>query len=243
MHLGRDDTVTERANEAALIACLKAHEHLVDRLYLIGDVFDQYIAYRYLVPKGFVRFQGLLAAWTDRGVPVTYLVGNHDPWHDDYFPRELGVRVVFDALHEPLFGHNVYMAHGDGLAPDTRRYNRLKPLLRHPLPVAVYRTILPGDLGFGLARRIKERFGHHGVVPASVTGLRRHARRLLQETDTDVVIMGHCHQPERSEWPGGCYLNTGSWHDQRTFGCLDENGPHLLCWNGSCAVTWPPDQP
>lgn len=243
MHLGRDDPATERANEAALLACLRAHEGRVDRLYLVGDVFDQYIAYRHLVPKGFVRFLGLLAAWADDGVPVTYLVGNHDPWHDDYFPQELGVRVVFDALHEPLFGRNVYMAHGDGLASDTRRYNRLKPLLRHPIPVALYRALLPGDLGFGFARWYKERFGHHGVVPASVDGLRRHARRLLQETDTDIVVMGHCHQAELSRWAEGCYLNTGSWHDQRTFGRLDEAGPQLLYWNGSCARPWSPEAP
>ena len=47
-----------------------------------------------------MRFQALLAEWTDRGVGITYLVGNHDPWHRDYFTRELGVRVVFDHLVE-----------------------------------------------------------------------------------------------------------------------------------------------
>jgi len=235
IHLGRDNLRNEHANESALIHCLRAHEPDIEHLFLVGDVFDAFIEYRHLVPRGFVRFLALLAEWTDHGIPVTYLVGNHDPWHRDYFETELGVHVVFDSLLEFLDGRHVYLAHGDGLTVNARGNNLLKPLLRHPLPVALYRTILPGDFGMGLARWVKRRFGNTQIVEATVEGLRRHARRILANTVADIVIMGHSHQPEDQTWPEGRYLNLGSWHDMGTFAELNEKGLCLLRWNGTCA--------
>lgn len=236
MHFGRSDEASERASEAALIACLCAHEDAAERLYLLGDVFDEYIEYPSLVPKGFVRFQALLAEWTDRGVPVTYLVGNHDLWHRDYFERELGVRVVFNHLVEPLYDHNVYMAHGDGIDPTSRLYNRLRPWLCHPVPVWLYTTLLPGDSGFRLARWVNRRFGEEKIEPARIEGLRDHARHVLAGQPVDVVVMGHSHHPEYYVWPEGRYLNLGGWCLTRTFGRLDDEGLRLLHWNGTCSV-------
>ena len=234
MHFGRGDAETQRASEADLLDCLRAHAEEAEALYLVGDVFEHYIEYPTLVPKGFVRFQGLLAAWTDRGVPVTYLVGNHDPWHRDYFEAELGVRVVFDALLEPLKGRDVYLEHGDAPAPGSLLYRWLRPLLRHPVPVALYRTLLPGDTGLRLARWASHRFAGRPMDPRVAEMLIEHAEEVLHTTSADVVVMGHSHRPELRTTPQGTYLNTGSWHYNRTFGRLDADGPHLLRWNESC---------
>lgn len=40
------------------------------------------------------------------------------------------------------------------------------------------------------------------------------ADRLLMNPATDLVIMGHTHQPRHIAYPGGTYLNTGTWADQ-----------------------------
>lgn len=244
IHFGRSGADAERANEAALIACLQAHAEAVAHLYLLGDVFDEYIEYPTLIPKGYVRFQALLAAWTDRGVPVTYLVGNHDPWHRDYFEKELGVTVRFHPFTELLYGMNVYMAHGDGLGPQRSLYKGFKPVLRHPIPVALYRTIFPGDTGFRLARWVKRNFGREHIVAETVTGLRTHARACLADAGVDAVVMGHSHVAEGHRWPEGSYVNTGYWHDDRTFAQLDADGLRLRHWNGSCSLDGvPPRRP
>lgn len=234
IHLGRDGSAATRASERALVDLLDAHA-AADAVYLVGDVFHAYVEYRHLVPKGYVRFLGALARLTDRGVPVTYLAGNHDPWHRDYFTRELGVRVVADAHTETIGGRRIHLAHGDGLDPDARLYNALKPILRHPLPVWLYTTLLPGDVGFGLAQRVSRHGSDEKVIPRTVEALRAYARRTLAE-DADLVVLGHAHQAEVSTWPGGVYLNPGYWHEDRTFGRLDETGIALLHWNGSCPV-------
>ena len=229
MHLGAGAPDQARELERELIDFLHAHEEEIDHLYLMGDVFDAYIEYRTLVPKGFARLQGLLAAWTDAGRPVTYLVGNHDPWHLDYFEDELGVRVEYEALTVSHYGQQIYLAHGDGLKGPTDR--RVRALLRHPLATWGYRTFLPGDLGFRLARWWSDTFGRDHIRPSLVEALEAHARGKLRETSASYAVLAHTHHPIRRAWPEGTYVNTGSWREHRSYAVLTEAGLKLLEWN------------
>ena len=251
LHLGRGTAAESAAAERDAVALLRAHEDALAEahargvdagLFLVGDVFDQFIEYRHLVPKGFARLQGLLAAWTDAGIPVTYVVGNRDPWHLDYFENELGVRVERDAVCARMHGRTAYIAHGDGSVPDERVYNRLRPLLRHPWAYRLYRTLTPGDSGYALARAIARR-GDGTPEPRVVDALRAAARRTLTDTPADLVVLGHSHHAERSDFPGGTYLNPGYWFADRTLARLDARGPALLRWTGRTATPLPCNNP
>lgn len=236
MHFGRSGRSRERSKEADLIACLEAHGGEVEHLYLVGDVFDGYIEYRHLVPKGFVRFQALLARWTDRGIPVTYLLGNHDPWHRDYFSNELGVQIVEEALDATHGAVDLHVTHGDAEASTRGFYTWLRPLLRHPVAIRLYRSCLPADLGIGLARRVSRALHDDVLDPSVIEGLQAHARTLLQRPGTDVVVMGHSHDPGLHRWPEGVYVNTGNWYEKRTFARLTGDTLTLSRWNGTQAI-------
>ena len=233
MHFGRGARAQERESEAELVACLEAHAAQIEHLYLVGDVFDEYIEYRRLIPKGFVRFLSLLAQWTDRQVPVTYIVGNHDPWHRDYFETDLGVHVEFDHVSRPAGAEILYVRHGDGIRGLSRMLN---PVLRHPLPVWLYRAMFPADLGVAVAAWVNKRLDARNNDGETAQCLRDHARRILAETPSSVVVMGHSHKEELQSWPDGVYLNTGSWCEGRTFGTLDAGHMRLLRWNGDRRV-------
>ena len=261
MHFGRSTSPrTEREAESDLVDCLRAHRDRLTHLYLVGDVFDAYIEYPTLVPKGFVRFQAEIASLTDAGVPVTYLLGNHDPWHRDYFASELGVTVVPNyctrthALADPAADSTadpaaapavnstkapsvrVFCAHGDEQAGAAGgRTKRFRPILRHPACVWLYRNVFPGDLGFRLARRVSRGIHDRSVNPDLVRALDNDARARLAETDADLVVMGHTHASRLHTYPGGVYLNTGAWRHERTFARLTASGIHLARWNGSHA--------
>lgn len=233
MHFGRGSAEEDRANEEALLSCLEAHADRVDHLYLLGDVFDGYIEYRHLVPKGFVRFQGLLARWTDRGIPVTYLFGNHDPWHCGYFAEELGVTLVPDALDVRHNGRRLHLTHGDAHASTHSGFSWVRPLLRHPLALRVYRSMLPADVGIGLAQAVSRILHDPDPDPAVVEALESHARVHLRSTSADTVVMGHSHKHVVRRWEHGMYVNTGSWYENNTFARLDEDGMRLSRWNGT----------
>lgn len=232
IHFGRDPRAAERAKEQALIDCLDAHAGDVEHLYLVGDVFDEYIEYRHLVPKGFVRFQAYLASWTDAGIPVTYLRGNHDPWHHSYFEAELGVRME-TTVRAKHYGRRLHITHGDGAAASGRVRRWMRRSLRHPVPVGLYRSVLPGDAGMALARWVNRTFHHPEPRDAVNDALRNHARDVLRTTPADTVVLAHTHVSALHTWPEGTYLNTGAWHQQRRLATLDAAGLRLHRWNGS----------
>lgn len=236
VHFGRGSPDETQAVERELIDCLEVLKPRTEKLYLLGDIFDQYIEYRHLIPKGQVRFQALLARWTDDNIPVNYLLGNRDPWHRDYFRSELGVQIIPDTLHTNLYGRNVLLAHGDGHAPTNFIYNRIKQLLRHPVPVTLYRNVLPGDMGYQMANWFNRTFGNKDPDPSVAQDLRSYARTRLADDDLDAVILGHSHIPEHRTFEIGEYLNPGAWYRSRTFGVLTNDGFALKKWNGSETV-------
>ena len=233
LHLGRGARQASRDAERSACAVLAHHGPGLTRVFVVGDLFEQYMEYRHLAPKGFVRFQAALAALTDRGVPVTYLLGNRDPWHLDYFREELGVETVPDMWEGVLrvgpHGVRTYLAHGDGLDPAERAYRRLKPLMRHPRIAQLYRMGLPGDAAYALARRVGHAVSDGGPPQAApVAALRRAADRLLGPAPgagrADLVAFGHVHHADLGRHPGGAYLNPGYFFGDRTYGALD--APH-----------------
>lgn len=93
IHLGAGDPATARCTERRFTAWLDAVSRDAEAIYLLGDLFDFWFEYRWVVPQGFVRTLGKLAELTDRGVRVVFFTGNHDMWVGDYLHRECGVEI------------------------------------------------------------------------------------------------------------------------------------------------------
>lgn len=225
LHLGRSGA-DERPLVQAFVHWLDAHAD-ADALFIVGDLFDAWIEHRHLVPRLPVRLLGALAAWTDAGKQLAVFAGNHDPWHRSFLHDELGAAVHFDGLHTAQEGRRLYLHHGDGVAPHGL-YRHLRPVLRHPLPVGLYR-LLPADAGMGLARRVSARMRrrhHEGAARA----MRAHARTLLAHGEAEAVVFGHTHVPELNAWPEGVYANPGAWYETQTFLRLDADGWTLARW-------------
>ena len=233
LHLGRGTPGETRAAERDAVAMLRAHEADLlagGTLVLLGDVFDQYIEYRHLVPRSAPRLVGLLADLADRGARVFYAVGNRDPWHVDFFERDIGVTVLRRPTLVRADGLGVYLDHGDRHGRPARSAP-LHSLLRAPLMARLFRMGLPGDAGYALARWTARRFSSDGLpTPAETRALRGAAAGLLERPGVDVVAFGHVHEPALDRMPGGTYLNPGYWYGDRTFARLDDGQPALFRW-------------
>ena len=99
IHLGGGDAATARAVERRFAAWLDRAAADAEAVVLAGDVFDFWFEYRRVVPKGFVRILGRLAALADRGVRVIFFTGNHDMWVTDYLARECGAEIHLSLIH------------------------------------------------------------------------------------------------------------------------------------------------
>ena len=102
LHLGAPYFKDRIEAERRVVSFLDSIKRKADVLYLLGDILDYWYEYRYVVPRGFVRFFGKLAELSDSGIRIVWLIGNHDIWIYDYIPTELGIEVVDGALTEVI---------------------------------------------------------------------------------------------------------------------------------------------
>ncbi len=232
VHLGLGTRDAEKRKEDRLLAFLRGILPATNRLFIVGDLFDFWFEYGTVIPRGFHRTLAALQEFTDRGIPVEYLAGNHDFWMDDFFPVELGITVHPDPFEAVVDGKRIYLHHGDGLAEKDLGYRLLKPVLRNRLAFRLYRWLHP-DVGVRLARGSSRtsrsytstrNFGEQEAMAAF-------AARKIRE-GFDIVIMGHRHEPLQLQIDGGVYINLGDWIAHRTFAELKDGTIALRTWNG-----------
>lgn len=143
LHLGAPYFADSREAELRVVRWLDSIKDDAEALYLLGDILDYWYEYRYVVPRGFVRFFGKLAELADSGIKITWMIGNHDIWIFDYIPNELGIRVVDGSLIEEIYGQKIYMAHGDGVGKQPLSFRFIRSLFRSKVCQFFYSGIHP----------------------------------------------------------------------------------------------------
>ena len=86
-HLGSLAIDHSRMHERRLVRFLDSIKHKAAAIYLLGDMFDFWYEYKYVVPRGYTRFLGKLSELTDLGVEIHYFTGNHDIWAYNYLEQ------------------------------------------------------------------------------------------------------------------------------------------------------------
>ena len=71
-HLGAGPDTLERERE--LCALLDRIKEDASKVVFLGDMFDFWFTYKYVVPKGFVRLLGRMADLADAGVELHFFV-------------------------------------------------------------------------------------------------------------------------------------------------------------------------
>ena len=132
-HFGVPDHDSSLKREKMLIQWLDQVEKDGSALYLMGDIFDFWFEYKTVVPKGFVRVLGKLAAMTDAGLEVHLFRGNHDVWAFSYLQKEVGIQLHRHPEIQDFNGRKFYLNHGDGYGPGDYGYKFLKMVFANPV--------------------------------------------------------------------------------------------------------------
>lgn len=103
------------------------------RIYLLGDIFDFWFEYKYVIPRGFTRVLGKIAELTDSGIEIHFFIGNHDIWVTDYLQKECGMIVHKQPLVQEIYGKKFFLAHGDGLGDDSKSFKIIRYLFHNRL--------------------------------------------------------------------------------------------------------------
>lgn len=201
-HLGARFHKNPLAVEKKLVRWLDSIKNEATAIYFLGDMFDYWFEYKYVVPKGYTRFLGKVAELTDKGVEVHFFIGNHDIWMFDYLPKETGAIIHREPITVDLLGKRFFLGHGDEIDDRSFSFRFLRALFRNKFCQWLYAGIHPRwTMGFAYAWSLHSR----------KTGLQQQEEKnkyeeekadylicftknyLPTHPDINFFIFGHCH--------------------------------------------------
>ena len=234
-HLGLDSPAVEKDKETRLISFLSHIERDATELFIVGDLFDAWFEYRTVMPKGFYRLFTKFDEMIRKGIIIHYLAGNHDYWIRDFFRDELGMKTYHDPFEITSNGWKIYLHHGDGVLKGDTGYRILKKILRNRMNIWLYSWLHP-DIGLPLAHSSSKKSRHYTAEKdyGEGDGMRSFAKHKIEE-GSDVVIMGHSHQPLLSKIGNGTYINLGDWITHYTYAEISEGKIQLKEWKPSAS--------
>lgn len=143
LHLGATYLPEPKEYERRVVRFLDSIADDADELFLLGDILDYWFEYRTAVPRGFTRFFGALSRLADRGVKITWFIGNHDIWLFDYLRDEIGMRVVDGFEVRDIAGKRFFLSHGDGLGKLSPGFRFIRATFRNRICQKLYAAIHP----------------------------------------------------------------------------------------------------
>ena len=227
-HLGSLAIAHDRMRERRIVRFLDEVKDKAAAVYLLGDIFDFWHEYKYVVPKGYTRLLGKISELTDAGVEVHFFTGNHDIWCGDYLERECGVVLHRAPLTVEILGKEFYIAHGDGLGCKDRNFLFLRAMFHNRICQKLFASIHPRWgmwLGLNWARlsRMKHE-GQEGIpVPPEEDELMAYSRDYLAtHPDINYFIYGHRHvDVDVSLSDTARFVILGDWITKFTYAVFD----------------------
>lgn len=222
VHLGLKSKEIEKQKEKRVINFLESISNDAKEIYIVGDLFDCWIEYRKVVPKGYFNLLSALNKIAVRGIDIKFLSGNHDFWLNTYLRDEVGLKIYYKPIEIEIGGKKFFIAHGDGLGKGDIGYKIIKRILRSRVNQFLYSLIHP-DLGLTLAQSSsKTSRNYSSEVPSgSDKRMKEYGMEKLKE-GYDFVIMGHYHKPQKIKVENGnkegYFITLGDWIANNSYG-------------------------
>ncbi|MEL0274731.1 MAG: UDP-2,3-diacylglucosamine diphosphatase [Flavobacteriaceae bacterium] len=234
-HLGAPTPEESAPRERIFVQWLDHIKEDVGVLFLLGDLFDFWFEYKTVVPKGFVRVLGKLAELADAGIPIHFIVGNHDMWMLDYLEKEIGITVYYSPQEFTFNGKSFFIGHGDGLGPYDMGYKSMKMIFKNPFFQWCFRWLHPDwgmRLGHYLSVKNKLISGEEDAIFLGEENewLAQYAKKKQQEKARDYYVFGHRHIPLDIPIDQARYINLGDWISHYTYAVFDGKALELKSW-------------
>lgn len=196
-------------------------------LFIIGDLFDFWFEYKYVIPYENFSILCQLKKMIETGVQIKYITGNHD-FGIGRFIKSMGIEIYRDPISISLKSKKFYIAHGDGLLNADYGYKILKKILRNPLNIWLYRLIHP-DIGMtvanfcsNLSRNKKNKSFNDKYINFAKNKFKN---------GIDFMIFGHTHLPFEFTDQEKKLINIGDWINHFTYGYFNDDNLELKTWN------------
>ncbi|MFA5712812.1 MAG: UDP-2,3-diacylglucosamine diphosphatase [Bacteroidales bacterium] len=213
VHLGLK-SFNPRERERLFASFLNSLPTETDSIYFLGDIFDFWYEYKFVIPKGFTRTLGAMASLVDRGVKLYFIRGNHDLWLYNFLQEEVGVELLEEMTIVKIGRREFCLAHGDELT-NNRSHLFLKKIFKNRVLQRLFSALHPR-----WAFAIASKWSNHNRLSRGIKGNFEEMSRTMVEraslferqNGVDYFIFGHLHAPGSTTTPkGGELFVLGEW--------------------------------
>jgi UDP-2,3-diacylglucosamine hydrolase len=227
-HLGSSSDGDSIDREKKIVRWLDSIKDSASEIFLVGDLFDFWFEYKYVVPKGHIRLLGKLAEISDAGIQLHIFTGNHDVWMFDYFEKELNAKIYREPIEREWGGKRFMIGHGDGLGPGDSGYKLIKRIFTNRTCQRLF-AILHPYFGVTLARFFSRKSREStGDKDDNYLGddrefLVQYCNSVLDHKPIDYFIFGHRHMVLDKTLKNGQsrYINLGEWFKSCNYAVFD----------------------
>ena len=237
LHLGAKYMADHVERERRVCRFLDSIKDDAAELFLLGDILDYWYEYKYVVPRGYIRFFGKLAELADAGVKLTWVTGNHDVWLFDYLRDQLNMTVLKGHTVVETQGKRILISHGDDVGEQPVMYRFTRWCFYNRVCQWLYAGIHP-RWTYPIATGWSNENRTHRS-PAKLKAISEDAASRLmdfsreyyaQHPDIEAFVYGHIHIARYNEaqdsMPPVIFL--GEWISLCSYVVLDENGHFTL---------------
>lgn len=206
VHLGLR-TADPAEREERFLRFLKGIRGNASALYLLGDIWDFWYEYRYVVPREGARVVAELIALMDSGTEVYFFPGNHDQWCFSFF-ESLGMHMCTQPQLVEIGGQVLCLGHGDLLGGGRPGYRFMQGIFKNRLVQAVFSTLHPTlafSLGNGWSGGNRKRHTDYHFR-GEQEPLYKFALEQSEQVHVDCFIFGHFHDAVDLRLPTGSRL-------------------------------------
>lgn len=185
-------------------------------LFIVGDLFDFWFEWKFVIPKRYFSTLHRLRNLTDRGILVHLLAGNHDFRLEGFLESEIGLQVHHQPLAVQIADQRLFVYHGDGVLKRDKGYRLLKRVLRNKAAQRAFSWLHP-DWGMALARGTS--ITSRTVIKENPADDQEYLAFAQSKFSAgfDGVIMGHTHRPVEFHDGAKTYINLGDWMKHYTY--------------------------
>ena len=222
LHLG-----TRTSNADAVLQFLRDYD--CEQLYVVGDLIDiwQLRKGRYWPQTHNDVIQKILRK-ARKGVPVTYIPGNHDEFVSTFAGFYGNISIQERAIHVTADGRRLLIIHGHELDTVVQNAKWLAYLgdAGYQLLLSLNPAINFVRRRFGLGywslsayakRRVKDAVSFIGEFEKAIV-------RYAEKFHVNAVLCGHIHNPAIHQLAGVTYYNCGDWVESCTAIVEQHNG-------------------
>lgn len=179
----------------ALLAFLPSHCHGIDALYILGDLFENWIGDDERTPLQQEVTQALQAV-TASGTSLYLMHGNRDLLIGQDFCQRVGATLLDDPTVIDLYGEATLLMHGDSLCTDDVEYMKFRRSVRdgswHKAFLA--RPLHERQLVAKQLRQLSQ-MKNQGKAQAIMDVTPEEVERVMAQHQIQRLIHGHTHRP------------------------------------------------